>query len=150
MLHMIRMMLYDYVHADDSKFIALMKDFVQTYAGKPASTAGFKAICDKHFARDMSWFFNQWVYGTDIPKIKIEYSVVDKADGPTLVIDATQQGVPESFRSVLPFVMRTKSGMSMGTLGIGKPVMHGELKLKEKPDSVEFNPLYGLLCELDV
>jgi hypothetical protein len=25
-----------------------------------------------------------------------------------------------------------------------------ELKLKEKPDSVEINPLYGWLCELGV
>jgi hypothetical protein len=25
-----------------------------------------------------------------------------------------------------------------------------EITLKEKPDSVEINPLYGWLCELDV
>ena len=149
-LHMLRMMLYDYTHVDDSRFIAMMKDFVQTNAGKGASTADFKAICDKHFGGDMGWFFQQWVYGTDIPKITIEYSIKDGADGPLLIIDAKQENVPDGFQSVLPVVLRSKGGVLSGKLTIAKPAVHSELKLKDRPDSVEFNPLYGLLCELDV
>jgi hypothetical protein len=33
-LHMLRMLLYDYTRGDDSRFIAMMKEFVQTNAGK--------------------------------------------------------------------------------------------------------------------
>jgi hypothetical protein len=103
-----RMLLYDYTRGDDSRFIAMMKEFVQTNAGKGASTADFKAVCDKHFGGDMGWFFEQWVYGTDIPKITIEYNIKDRPEGPVLAIDATQQNVPDGFRSVMPIMLCKK------------------------------------------
>jgi len=149
-LHMLRMMLYDYTRGDDSRFIAMMKEFVQTNAGKGASTADFKAVCDKYFGVDMGWFFEQWVYGTDIPKITIEYNIKDGPEGPVLAIDATQQNVPDGFRSVMPVLLRKKSAIVPMRLVISKPASHNEVKLKEKPDTVEFNPLYGLLCDLNV
>jgi hypothetical protein len=150
-LHMLRMLLYDFVRNDDSRFIALMKDFVQTYYNKAASTEDFKAICDKHFKMDMGWFFRQWVYGTDLPKISVEYSFGNDPGGAVLwKVDIRQQNVPEGFISSLPFVMKTKSGVLAGTLGTKELSKHLEVKLKEKPDSVEINPFYAWLCELDV
>ena len=35
-------------------------------------------------------------------------------------------------------------------LSIAKSEMHYELKLREKPETIEFNALEGLLCELEV
>jgi hypothetical protein len=67
-----------------------------------------------------------------------------------LAIDATQQNVPDGFRSVMPIVLRKKSAILPLRLVISKPASHNEVKLKEKPDTVEFNPLYGLLCDLNV
>jgi hypothetical protein len=49
----------------------------------------------------------------------------------------------------LPLLVRFKEGGLSGTLNIAKPTAHAELKLKEPPTSVEFNPLLGLLCDLD-
>jgi hypothetical protein len=59
----------------DANFIAMMKDFTATYAGKPATTADFQHVVERHMvpalnaAGDgkMDWFFNQWVYGMDVP-----------------------------------------------------------------------------------
>lgn len=140
---MLRMLLYDYTRGDDSRFIAMMKEFVQTNAGKGASTADFKAVCDKYFGGDMGWFFEQWVYGTDIPKITIEYNIKDQAEGPVLSIDVTQQNVPDGFRSVMPIMLRKKSAILPLRLVISKPASHNEVKLKEKPDTVEFTPCTG-------
>jgi len=58
--------------------------------------------------------------------------------------------VPDGFRSVLPIVLHNKNGVLSGKLTLDKPTAHSELKLKEKPDSVDFNALCGILCELDV
>ena len=149
-LHMLRMMLYDYGRNDDSRFIAMMKDFVETYANRNASTEDFKAICDKHFKMDMGWFFRQWVYGTDLPKILVEYSFADSPEGVLWKVDLKQQNVPEGFISMVPFVLRTKAGGLAGRLSAQHSTLHAELKLKERPDSVEINPLYGWLCELEV
>ena len=67
-----------------------------------------------------------------------------------LAIDATQQNVPDGFRSVMPIMLRKKSAILPLRLLISKSASHNEVKLKEKPDTVEFNPLYGLLCDLNV
>ena len=101
-------------------------------------------------ARICSWFFDQWGYGTDISKLTGENGINDGADGAVLTVDVKQEKVPDGFRSVLPILLRFQGGVAVGTLVVSKPTAHTEIKLKEKPESVEFNPLYGLLCELDV
>ena len=50
----------------------------------------------------------------------------------------------------MPIMLRKKAAILPLRLSISKPVSHSEVKLKEKPDSVEFNHLYGLLCDLNV
>ncbi len=65
-------------------------------------------------------------------------------------VDIRQQNVPDGFISSVPFLMHTKSGALSGRLVTQQASRHMEVKLKEKPDSVEINPLYGWLCELDV
>ena len=127
-----------------------MRDFVQTYYNRNASTEDFKAICDKHFKMDMGWFFRQWVYGTDLPKISVEYSF---ANDPAGVVWKVDRQAAERSRWVHLFDtlhLRTKGGVAGRQAAAQHPTMHSEVKLKEKPDSVEINPLYGWLCELDV
>ncbi len=149
-LHMLRMMLYDYGRRDDSRFIAMMRDFVKSHANREASTEDFKAVCDRHFKEDMGWFFRQWVYGTDIPKVTVQYQLVESAEGPVMQVQIAQQGVPEDFKIRLPFLVRMgKSGLSGKFTAVG-PMTRVQVPLKQKPDSVEFNPLDGLLCELEV
>ncbi|MEO6390214.1 MAG: M1 family aminopeptidase, partial [Pyrinomonadaceae bacterium] len=75
-LQMIRMMMLD--HRDgtgDKQFILMMKDFVQSHLNQDASTEDFKAIVEKYMTpgmdvdknKSMNWFFDEWVYGTDVP-----------------------------------------------------------------------------------
>ncbi|MGH9452384.1 MAG: M1 family aminopeptidase, partial [Terriglobia bacterium] len=57
----------------DAAFISMMKDFVSTYAGKNASTEDFQSIVAKHMKDNMDWFFNEWVYGTEVPHYDFQY-----------------------------------------------------------------------------
>ena len=60
----------------------MMQDFVKTYGGRSATTEEFKAMVEKHMTRDMDlegnqkmdWFFNEYVYGTQLPAYKLDYS----------------------------------------------------------------------------
>jgi hypothetical protein len=78
-LHMIRMMMWS-PQDGDSRFKATMHDFVDTYRMKAATTEDFKAIVEKHMSpgmdldknHRMDWFFNQYVYGTDLPVYHFE------------------------------------------------------------------------------
>lgn len=76
-LHMIRNLVMDPMTMKDEKFMAIMKDFFQSYVGKQATTEDFQRIVEKHVGVGMDWFFQQWVYGTEIPTYRFAYTVSD-------------------------------------------------------------------------
>jgi hypothetical protein len=110
-LHMIRMMMFDHRGGGDARFREMMTDFVKTNFNKNVSTAEFKASIEKHMTPQMDldkngrmdWFFNQWVYGTEIPAYRLDYQT-GSADGKaTLTLKVTQSGVSDDFRMLVPF-----------------------------------------------
>ncbi|NUM81682.1 hypothetical protein HUU42_12835, partial [bacterium] len=80
-LHMLRNLMLDLNTMNDDRFKKMMRDFYQTYAGQTAATEDFKLVTDKHFGSDMSWFFDQWIYGSDIPKYIFSYRVIPTKEG---------------------------------------------------------------------
>jgi hypothetical protein len=150
-LHTLRMMLYDYSRSDDTRFVRMMRDFATEYAGKSATTEDFKRIVDRHFGQDMSWFFNQWVYGTTIPHITVEYTVAAQDKGAVLKGTIRQSGVPADYRSWVPVLLRmpNKGAVSGKIQALGETTSF-QFPLPAQPESVEFNPLDALLCELEV
>ena len=50
----------------------------------------------------MDWFFNQWVYGTEVPAYKFEYSVGSAGGKSVLNGRITQSGVSNGFRMRVP------------------------------------------------
>ncbi|PYS99680.1 MAG: hypothetical protein DMF65_09375, partial [Acidobacteria bacterium] len=81
-LHMLRMMMFDR-KTGDQRFQTMMQDFVKENYNKDVSTEDFKRAVERHMTRDMDvegngrmdWFFNQWVYGTEMPSYKFEYTM---------------------------------------------------------------------------
>ena len=131
--------------------IDMMKDFVKTYYGKTASTEDFKGIVDKHFVEDMSWFFEQWVYGTDIPKYIHSYSV-DKVDNTYQVImKVKQKNVSPDFKMTVPVVVVfVDDSYSVFRIMVDKP--NNEIKLPlvgKEVKEVVFNPFRSVLCEVE-
>src|SRR5437764_3359298 len=109
-LHMIRMMMFDKQNGD-KHFKETMQDFVNTYRGKAATTEDFKAMVEKHMTPDMDaegnhkmdWFFNEYVYGTQLPSYKTDYSFDAAPDGTiTMNLNVAQSGVDDKFRMVVP------------------------------------------------
>ncbi|HMJ25986.1 MAG TPA: carboxypeptidase regulatory-like domain-containing protein, partial [Pyrinomonadaceae bacterium] len=109
-LHMLRMMFY--VHGEgDKRFQEMMKDFVQTYFNRDISTEDFKRAVEKHMTKEMDldgnqrldWFFNEWVYGTEMPSYKFEYQL--GPTGTTLSGRITQSGVSDNFKMLVPIYL---------------------------------------------
>jgi hypothetical protein len=146
-LHMLRMMLFDYGKKSDECFIKMMKDYVRTYAGKIATTEDFKKIVQKHFDREMDWFFDQWVYGTDIPVYKFEYEIEKGDEGYFLTVYAQQSGVPPSFEMPVPFVVNFENGHAVVHLTVkGNDPIGKKFHLPDEPKSIEPNPWNAVLC----
>ncbi len=109
-LHMLRMMMFDQSNGGDRRFQELMKDFIKTNFNQDVSTEDFKKTVEKHMTREMDvdqngrmdWFFNEWVYGTEIPSYRLNYQV--SSDG-TLKGQISQSGVSKDFVMVVPLYL---------------------------------------------
>jgi len=116
-LHMLRMMMWS-PKDGDQRFIDMMHDFVTTYRLKAATTEDFKAIVEKHINpqmdmdgnQKMDWFFNQYVYGTDLPAYHFEGDLTQSGDATTLHIKLTQSGVPANFKMMVPLYLELVDG----------------------------------------
>jgi hypothetical protein len=117
-LHMIRMMMYN---QGDAQFKVMMKDFVQSYFNHDISTEDFKHAVEKHMTPEMNlggdgtmdWFFNEWVYGIEMPSYNFEYQL--SGDGTTLTGRVTQSGVSDKFKMLVPlYVDFGKGYVKMG------------------------------------
>ena len=117
-LHMVRMMMHDN-RTGDQHFKETMQDFVRTYSGKAASTEDFKAIIEKHMTPEMDlegnhrmdWFFNEYVYGTQLPAYKLDSSFDIGADGDVVFnMKLSQSGVDDHFRMLVPIYFEMADG----------------------------------------
>ena len=132
-LHMLRMMMIQPKGGGEARFQAMMKDFVQTHFNQDVSTEDFKAIVEKHMTPEMNienngkmdWFFNEWVYGTQIPAYKFEYKV--SADG-MLNGKITQSGVSDDFAMLVPIYI----DMGKGWARLGSARMIGNTSVEIK------------------
>ncbi|HXU46069.1 MAG TPA: M1 family aminopeptidase, partial [Thermoanaerobaculia bacterium] len=110
-LHMLRMAMFDgRAPEPDAHFIAMMKDFTATYAGKNPSTADFEAVVERHLVpsldatRDgkIDWFFRQWVTGTEIPKLSTNLKIDKAPDGWRIQGTVSQGEVGPDFHTLVP------------------------------------------------
>ena len=119
-LHMIRMMMWS-PKEGDTRFIATMHDFLSTYRLQVATTEDFKAMVEKHMSpamdldgnHRMDWFFNQYVYGTDLPSYHFDAQVTPNGDASSLHMKLTQSGVSADFKMLVPIYLELTDGKVM-------------------------------------
>ena len=142
-LHMVRMMMRDN-RTGDQLFKQTMQDFVKTYSGKAATTEDFKAALEKHMTPEMDmdgnhkldWFFDEYVYGTQLPTYKLDASFDNGADGDVVFnVKLSQSGVDDHFKMLVPIYLELADG---NMYFLGRARMKGNMSMDQKM------PLKGL------
>jgi len=159
-LHMLRMMMWD-PQTRDQTFKEMMHDFAKTYANQAASTEDFKAIVEKHMLPEMDldhnhtmdWFFNEYVYGTELPRYDISGTVENDANGYVIDLQFAQSGVHDGFKMIVPIYLELQSGnvvRMIATVARGNTSFENKLrvgKMQDPPRRVMANYYYDVLCE---
>jgi len=154
-LEMLRSLMYS-SETQDKDFIAMMHDFVESHKDKAASTESFKAIAEKHITKGMDlagngkldWFFDEWVYGTQVPKYHFEYQLIPAEDGKVkLHMTITQSEVDDRFVMLVPvFVDFGKGLVRIGQFGVaGNSTRSTDVMLPAKPKTVVLNAYKDVL-----
>jgi len=156
-LHMIRTMMFDGQKGDE-RFKETMRDFVNTYRGKAATTEDFKAIVEKHMTQGMNldgnhkmdWFFNQYVFGTGMAQYSFHVSLSPTADGKTSVSgELTRSGVAESWKDVVPVYAHIGDKTArLGSLSATHPVEKVNFVIPGKVDRISINDNEDLLADV--
>jgi aminopeptidase N len=115
-------------HDQDKDFIDMMHDFVGTHRDRAATTESFKTIAEKHMTKLMDfgkngrldWFFDEWVYGTQVPRYHFESQSMPADNGKVkLHMTITQSDVDEHFAMLIPVFADFGKGMiRLGQVGM--------------------------------
>ncbi|MCB1023208.1 MAG: hypothetical protein KDB79_02385, partial [Acidobacteria bacterium] len=146
-LHMLRMLMIDPKAQGmdkDNRFIAMMKDFIKTHYNQDVSTEDFKRIVEKHITPQMDlyqngsmdWFFDEWVYGTEVPKYELEYEIGSSKGQTILNAKITQSEVSDRF--VMPVPVYVDYGK--GWVELGKATIVGNKTYELKNIALPVKP----------
>ena len=156
-VHMLRYLMYDR-ETGDKDFIAMMHDFVSTYLNRNASTESFKSVVEKHMKPGMDlerngkmdWFFREWVYGTEMPSYRMEYSLAPEAGGKYMfTAKVSQSGVSQSFVMAVPIYFDFDGHvMRAGAVALHGNTTSDEIKVRlpKKPKRVLLNANQDVLA----
>ena len=151
-LHMIRMLLLDLETGDDGRFKELMRGFARNYAGGVASTRSFEAAVTEAFGEPMDWFFDQWVYGVDVPTYRPDLDVSPLRDAAMpFVVHGTvrQEDVPSGFRMAVPIRLEFRDhDPILQRIWVDQDEVAVEIPVPAEPERIEFNYRHGVLARV--
>ena len=91
-------------------------------------------------------FFDQWVYGTGIPAMKLSYNIKGKAPALRLVGTLTQSDVDPDFTAYVPVEIQVSRGRTITEwVRSGSDPVTFTVALKQPPVKVTLDPHHGLL-----
>jgi hypothetical protein len=149
-LHMLRNMLIDLKTMNEDAFRSLLHDFYSTYQNRDASTEDFKKMVEKHVGQNMDWFFEQWIYGTDIPTYCVSHRTFEKPDRTYFIkLRVRQEEVPDDFKMYVPITIRFKGGESARLrFTVDEPFEEFSIPSALKPEKITFNDFNSVLAEV--
>jgi aminopeptidase N len=99
----------------DAQFTKMLAELRRRYEWKTIDTEQFRLLCAEFMPAGspdpkLENFFDQWVYGTGIPALKMSYSVKGKPGAYKLSGTITQTDVSDDFSVTVPVEIQTGRG----------------------------------------
>jgi len=135
----------------DERFFSMLAELLKRYDRKEISTEAFRAhaaqfLPPKSPDPELESFFEQWVYGTGIPALKLSYSLKGKAPALKLVGTLTQSDAGEDFSALAPVEIQLSRGRAVThwVRSANEPVTF-TVPLQQAPLKVTLDPHHAVL-----
>ncbi|PID60711.1 MAG: peptidase M1 [Ignavibacteriae bacterium] len=147
-LHMLRKVL------NDSTFFNSLKAYLNNpeYAYNVATIRNFQAICEKVSGKDLSYFFDEWLFGENYPKYNLDWSsnkLTDNKFTVSLTLTQTENTNPKFFTMPIDFKIYSSNGDTTVTLFNNQQEQTFKITTKNKPDSVKLDPENWILKSIE-
>jgi hypothetical protein len=144
-LHMLRRRM------GDERFLSMLAEIMKRYGHREISTEQFRMLAAEFLPPrsddpKLEVFFDQWVYGTGIPSLKLAYSLKGKAGAWRLSGTLTQADVPDDFEALAPVEIQLPRGQTVTRwVRASNDPAAFEVKLAEAPLKVVLDPHNAVL-----
>jgi len=141
----------------DQRFFSMLGEIIKRYGRGEISTENFRSLASEFLPPrsddpKLETFFDQWVYGTGIPSLKMTYTVKAKGARWTLEGTLTQSDVPGEFEALAPVEIQLARGrdatqprtITKWVRASDEPVTF-TVDLPQAPSKVTLDPHNGVL-----
>ena len=135
----------------DDGFLAMLADLRKEYERKPLSTEDFRLLAARFLPAQsadpqLENFFDQWVYGTGIPALKLNYAVKGKGSAMRLNGTVTQSDVASDFSVLAPVEIQLGNGKTLTQwVRTGEGAVTFSLAVPQAPVKVQLDPNFSVL-----
>jgi hypothetical protein len=151
-LHMLRSMLLDVDTGDEDRFKELMRMYAVDHVNGVMSTRSFEAAVERAFGEKMDWFFDQWVYGVDVPTYRPDLEVSRVVDSPSPFLlhgRIRQENVPDGFKMPVPIRLTFDDHPPMTRrIWVDSDEVMVEVPLPARPTHIDFNHQHAVLAKI--
>ncbi len=137
-LHMLRYIL----DKDTSLFFGALRYYRSRHSGSYALTSDFVNDVQTFTGRDLTWFFDQWVYQPGWPVYDVRWNRFDDGGSWRLLLRVEQvqpAGAP-TFKMPIEVKVFTPSGDTTVVIWDSLDVQHFWITLSDRPDSLHWDP----------
>jgi hypothetical protein len=135
----------------DERFFSMLNELLKRYDHRDISTENFREFAAAYLPPKsddpkLEAFFDQWVYGTGIPNLKLATTLKGKAPAFKLVGTITQTDVDEEFSALVPVEIQVARGktITQWVRTSSTPVTF-TVSLQAPPVKVALDPHYAVL-----
>jgi hypothetical protein len=126
---------------NDTLFFNTLKTFQQRFKDTFATTSDFKQVAEQVSGKNLTDFFNQWVYGEGYPTYSVTYY---KQDTDTLVLNISQvtsmPGVTPVFKGLMEYKISSQQGDTVIRIRQTANEQNFKIYYKKSPTGVEVDP----------
>jgi hypothetical protein len=139
-IHMLRRRL------GDQRFLEMLGELCRRYRFQGVSMEDFRALAAEYMPRDLpdpklENFFDNWVYSTGVPTLKLSYSLKGRAPKLTLTGTVSQSGVADDFSVYVPVRIQFRKGPPVTRwVQTDDESVNFTLSLRQAPQKVVLDP----------
>lgn len=136
----------------DSLFFRSLRTYANQYAYANATTDDLKNIFEKVSGQDLSWFFNQWVYGQGYPELNVGWEMrrVETHEYKVDVNIQQKQNSEEPFYLPMEIEIQTASGNVLDTVIVKDRENDFQITVNDLPRELIIDPHGWLLKKSNI
>jgi len=130
----------------DEKYNKLVKAYIglRQKTGQPVPTKRFQELAEDIYKEPLGWFFNQWAYRTELPRLKLEGVAVGKDGENWQVQGRLHQLGNTTFHLPIEIALYSRDGKEEQSIWMDKNSIEFDFRTPHEPQKLVVDPNFEI------